>query len=72
MVTYCVVLCRRSDDANQRASRTKNCFLSAGTAALAMTTAAEENEQYRPIGVEPGNFAIQWLGAMFVPGSPLK
>ena len=72
MVTYCVFLCRHSLDSDPRSSRTKSCFLSASTATLAMTTAAEENAQYRPIGVEPGSFAIQWSGNMFASRSPAK
>jgi hypothetical protein len=53
MAAYCVIL-RPRPLINSARPRTKRCYLSADTADRAIRTAAEDNPEWRAVGVEPG------------------
>ena len=60
MNAYCVIL-RQGSSVNVEHSRTKRCFLRAGTAERAIIAAAEEDPGWRPVGVEPSGMFAPFL-----------
>src|ERR1700739_3881241 len=55
MNAYCVILCRLPFVNPMHYPHMKRFYLSASTADRAMLTAADENRQWRVIGIEPSN-----------------
>jgi hypothetical protein len=60
MNAYCVIL-RPFSWVEFTNSRTKRCYVRAGTADRAILSAAEDSPEWRPVGVEPSSMFAPFL-----------
>jgi hypothetical protein len=71
MNVYCVILCRLRSN-NPGHPRIKRFYLRADSANLAILTAADDNPQWRAIGIEPAGFPAPLPQAGRVAPAPVR